>query len=135
MTQPRQTAVARNPRWVPAISSATPASIGAHVGTHAAAEAARVMFRFGLWPAALELWSIAPSDPKAKEWETARWQDGRLVMPGLAPLALPAVAAKAQPRDGGTRAMTHGFNRWAWCPAAFEVSRQARPAQMHALAL
>ena len=39
------------------------ASIGAHVGTHAAAEAARVIFRFGLWPAALELWGIAPTDP------------------------------------------------------------------------
>ena len=37
----------------------TSASIGAHVGTHAAAEAARVIFRFGLWPAALELWRIA----------------------------------------------------------------------------
>ena len=44
------------------------ASIGAHVGTHAAAEAARVVFRFGLWPAALELWRIAPTDPKAKQW-------------------------------------------------------------------
>ena len=26
------------------------------------------MFRFGLWPAALELWRIAPADPRAKEW-------------------------------------------------------------------
>jgi CO/xanthine dehydrogenase Mo-binding subunit len=40
-----QDAAARNPRWVPAISTATTASIGAHVGTHAAAEAARVVFR------------------------------------------------------------------------------------------
>src|SRR5467141_3313180 len=85
MKQKTQDAAARNPRWVPAISTASTASIGAHVGTHAAAEAARVMFRFGLWPAALELWGIAPSDPKAKEWETARWKDGGLVMPGLAP--------------------------------------------------
>jgi CO/xanthine dehydrogenase Mo-binding subunit len=135
MNQTTQDAVARNPRWVPAISSATTASIGAHVGTHAAAEAARVMFRFGLWPAALELWSIAPSDPKAKEWETARWQDGRLVMPGLAPLALPAVAAKAHARDGVTGAMTHGFNRWAWSQATFEVAGQAWTADIDALAV
>ena len=59
----------QNPRWVPAISSATFASIGAHVGTQAAAEAARVIFRFGLWPAALDLWGIAPTDPRAKEWD------------------------------------------------------------------
>lgn len=57
----------RNPRWVPAISSATAASSGAHVGTHAAAQAARVVFRFGLWPAALELWGIAATDPKARQ--------------------------------------------------------------------
>ena len=54
---------------MPAISSATSASIGAHVGTHAAAEAARVIFRFGLWPAALELWGIPPTDPRAKQWD------------------------------------------------------------------
>ena len=59
MDQKTQDAAEKNPRWVPAISSATSASIGAHVGTHAAAEAARVIFRFGLWPAALELWRIA----------------------------------------------------------------------------
>ena len=49
ISQEQQDAEGRNPRWVPAISSATSASIGAHVGTHAAAEAARVVFRFGLW--------------------------------------------------------------------------------------
>ena len=66
ITQATQDAAARNPRWVPVISSATAASIGAYVGTHAAAEAARVVFRFGLWPAALELWGIAPSDPQGR---------------------------------------------------------------------
>ena len=53
MNQKLQDAAARNPRWVPAISSATGASTGAHVETHPAAEAARVVFRFGLWPAAM----------------------------------------------------------------------------------
>src|SRR5216684_1991183 len=135
MNQKTQDAAARNPRWVPAISSVTTASIGAHVGTHAAAEAARIMFRFGLWPAALELWGIAPSDPKAKEWETARWKDGGLVMPGLAPLARPAVAAKAHARNGVTGAMAHGFNRWAWSQATFMVAGQAWTADIDALAV
>src|SRR5262249_964598 len=48
-------------------------------GTHPAAEAARVVFRFGLWPAALELWGIAPKDPRANQWEKARWKDGQLI--------------------------------------------------------
>ena len=93
MNQATQDAAAKNPRWVPAISSATFASNGAHVGTQAAAEAARVIFRFGLWPAALELWGIAPTVPTAKEWAKAQWKDGQLIVPGLAPLPLPAAAA------------------------------------------
>src|SRR5262245_6921514 len=107
ISQKTQDAAARDPRWVPAISSATAASTGAFVGTHPVAEAARVVFRFGLWPAALELWGIAPNDPRANAWETARWKDGQLVMPGLPLLPLPAVAAKAHARNGVTGAMAH----------------------------
>jgi CO/xanthine dehydrogenase Mo-binding subunit len=135
MDQKTQDAGARNPRWVPAISSATAASTGAHVGTHAAAEAARVIFRFGLWPAALELWGIAPRDPTAKNWEKARWKDGQLVMPGLTPLPLQAVAAKAHARKGVTGAMAHGFSRWAWARATFAVGGQTWIADVDALAV
>ena len=135
MDQATQNAAQRNPRWVPAISTATTASIGAHVGTHAAAEAARVVFRFGLWPAALELWGIAPGDPRAKQWETARWKDGQLVMPGLPPLALPAVAAKAHARNGVTGAMAHGFSRWAWAQASFTIAGEPWTADIDALAV
>jgi CO/xanthine dehydrogenase Mo-binding subunit len=117
------------------ICSATAASTGAHVGTHAAAEAARVIFRFGLWPAALELWGIAPRDQKANSWEKARWKDGQLVMPGLAPLHLQAVAAKAHARNGVTGAMAHSFNRWAWARATFAVSGQPWTADIDALAV
>jgi CO/xanthine dehydrogenase Mo-binding subunit len=112
MDQKTQNTAEKNPRWVPAISSETSASIGAHVGTHAATEAARVIFRFGLWPAALELWRIAATDPRAKQWAKASWKNGQLVMPGLMPLALPALAATAHARNLVTGAVTHGFSRW-----------------------
>jgi CO/xanthine dehydrogenase Mo-binding subunit len=135
MDQKTQDAAERNPRWVPNISSATFASIGAHVMTHSAAEAARIVFRFGLWPAALELWGIAPTDPRAKQWQAARWKDGQLIMPGLAPLALPAVAAKAHARNGVTGAMAHCFNRWAWAQATFSISGETWTADIDALAL
>jgi CO/xanthine dehydrogenase Mo-binding subunit len=135
MDQKTQDAAARNPRWVPAISSATAASTGAHVGTHPAAEAARVVFRFGLWPAALELWGIAPHDPRASAWEKARWQERHLLLPELAPLPLSVVAAKAHARRGVTGAMAHGFNRWAWSRATFAVSGQAWTADIDALAV
>jgi CO/xanthine dehydrogenase Mo-binding subunit len=135
MDQKTQDAAARNPRWVPAISSATAASSGTHVGTHAAAEAARVVFRFGLWPAALELWGIAPNDSKANAWKKARWKDRQLVMPGLAPLSLPAISAKAYARNGVTGAMAHCFSRWAWSQATFAMAGQEWTADIDALAV
>jgi CO/xanthine dehydrogenase Mo-binding subunit len=135
MDQKTQNAAEKNPRWVPAISSPTSASIGAHVGTHAAAEAARVIFRFGLWPAALELWRIAASDPRAKQWAKASWKDGQLVMPGLAPLALPALAATAHARNLVTGAVTHSFSRWEWSRARFPVSGVRWVGEIDALAV
>jgi CO/xanthine dehydrogenase Mo-binding subunit len=135
MMQAAQDAAQRNPRWVPAISSASTASIGAHVGTHPAAEAARVVFRFGLWPAALELWGIPAGDPAAKDWKAARWKDGQLVMAGRTPLPLAMVAAKAHAQNGVTGAMTHGFNRWAWAQATFPVAGQTWTADIDALAV
>ena len=135
MDQKMQDAAEKNPRWVPAISSPTSASIGAHVGTHATAEAARVIFRFGLWPAALELWRIAPADPRAKEWAKAQWKDGQLIMPGLMPLALPALAATAHARNYVTGAVAHSFSRWAWSRARFPLSGEQWRADIDALAV
>ena len=135
MDQATQDAVAKNPRWVPAISTATFASNGAHVGTQAAAEAARVIFRFGLWPAALDLWGIAPTNPTAKQWEAARWKDGNLLMPGLAPLSLPSIAAKAHARHDVTGAMAHAFSRWGWSRATFPIAGQTWSADIDALAV
>jgi CO/xanthine dehydrogenase Mo-binding subunit len=135
MNQATQDAAQRNPRWVPQISSATTASIGAHVGTHAAAEAARVIFRFGLWPAALDLWRIAPTDPRAGDWAKASWKDRQLTMPGLPPLALPAVAARAHARNFVTGAMAHSFSRWAWSQASFAIAGQTWTAEIDALAV
>jgi CO/xanthine dehydrogenase Mo-binding subunit len=135
MNQATQDAAAKNPRWVPVISTATYASNGAHVGTQAAAEAARVIFRFGLWPAALELWRIAPTHPTAQQWEAARWKDGNLLMPGSAPLSLPTIAAKAHARNGVTGAMAHAFSRWGWSRASFPIAGQTWSADIDALAV
>jgi len=135
ISQKTQDAEAQNPRWTPAISTASRASDGAHVGTHAAAEAARVIFRFGLWPAALELWRIPPHDPRAREWAKASWKDGQLTMPGLMPLPLPALAATAHARHFVTGAVTHSFSRWAWSRARFPLGGEQFTAEIDALAV
>ena len=135
ITQSEQDAASPNPRWVPAISSVSSASIGAHISTHGACEAARVIFRFGLWPAALELWGIARTDPRAAQWDRAVWRDRKLTMPGLAPLDLTMLAAKAHARSGVTGAMVHGFNRWEWSRASFSVAGEIWTADIDALAV
>jgi len=135
MDQKTQDTAGKNPRWVPAISTATTASIGAHVGTHSAAEAARVIFRFGLWPAALELWRISATDPRARDWAKARWKDEQLTMPDLTPLPLPALAATAHARNLVTGAIAHSFSRWAWSRARFRFGNEQYRAEIDALAL
>jgi CO/xanthine dehydrogenase Mo-binding subunit len=135
ITQSEQDAALPNPRWVPAISSVSSASIGAHISTHGACEAARVIFRFGLWPAALELWGIPKTDPRAGQWNKAQWQERRLMMPGLAPLDLAALAAKAHAHGGVTGAMVHGFKRWEWSRASFTVAGEIWTADIDALAV
>lgn len=135
MDQATQDAAQRDSRWVPAISAPTTASIGAHVGTHAAAEAARVIFRFGLWPAALKLWGIEPNDPRAGDWAKARWEDRRLMVPDQTPLALADIAAKAHEINSVTGAMAHSFSRWAWSEAGFSIDGVPWNAEIDALAV
>ncbi|MEP7329467.1 MAG: molybdopterin cofactor-binding domain-containing protein [Betaproteobacteria bacterium] len=134
-TQAFQDAAARNPHWVPQISSPSSASVGAHISTQGAAEAATMIFRFGLWPAALELWGIAPTAPLAAQWQRARWQKGALTMPGKSPLPIATLAARAHERKWVTGAMVHGFNRWAWAQATFTVAGQSFTADLDALAV
>lgn len=135
MSQAEQDTAAKNPRWVPEISSATSASIGAHVGTHAAAQAARIIFRFGMWPAALSLWGIAPGDPREYLFEEAFWQGGELILSGLPPLSQADVAARAHEQKGVTGAIAHAFSRWAWAQAAFPIGGMDWAADIDALSI
>ena len=57
ITAERQDEGAKNPRWVLDVGQDTTACNGAHVHTEAAAEAANIILRFGLFPAAKALWS------------------------------------------------------------------------------
>jgi CO/xanthine dehydrogenase Mo-binding subunit len=135
ITQAAQDEAAKNPRWVPSISSAVAASSGAHVGTQAVAEAARVVFRFGLWPAALDLWGVGPGDPRARQWNEAFWQDEHILLSGLPPLPLRAVAARAHAQKRVTGAMAHAFSRWAWSQATFTISGEEWSPQIDSLAV
>ena len=121
LTREQQDAGAKNPRWVPDIAQDTTASISAHVHTAVAAEAANVVLRFGLWPAAQAIWSPGSSAGEVLGFDDVRFVDGRLTADGMEPLALPRLAAKAHEMGLVVAAMVHGYNRWSWAQAAFEL--------------
>ena len=138
-TPERQAAAAKNPRWVPDIAQDTTASISAHIHTAVAAEAANVIFRFGIFPAALAIWSSGPFGGQAAgefiRFEDIRFVDGRVTADGMEPLTMARLAAKMH--EGGlvTAAMVHGYNRWAWAHASFELPQGRYEGAIDALAV
>lgn len=139
ITQQQQDEASRNPQWVPTISSPASASIGAHVNTHAVAEAAEIIFRFGLWPAAQAIWNEGTvggqvaSEPIT--FEELRWIDGALAGGGMEPLPIAQVSGKAHQMGLVTGAMVHAFNRWSWARAAFTVDGSNYESAIDALAV
>ncbi len=127
ITAERQNEGAKNPRWVLDLGQDTTACNGAHVHTEAAAEAANIVLRFGLFPAAQALWSARATASSVNaggadvRFEDVSFSDGRLTAPGRAPLTLPELAAKAHELGLVTAAMVHSYNRWAWASAAFDL--------------
>ena len=125
ITREQQEAAAKNPRWVPDVAQDTTASISAHVHTGVAAEAANVVLRFGLWPAARAIWSAGRFGGQAAgellRLDAVRFVDGMLTAEGMEPLPLPRLAAKAHELGLVTAAMVHGYNRWSWAQATFDL--------------
>lgn len=99
ITRQQQDDAAKNPRWVPDIAQDTTASISAHIHTAVAAEAANVILRFGIWPAARAIWSTGQFGGQAAgeflRFNDVRFVNGVLTAEGMEPLALPRLAAKA----------------------------------------
>ena len=115
MSQTEQDQLASNPRWTPAFASASSASNSAYYFTHTTQAAARVVFLYGLWPAAVAIWAAGVQATKP---EAARWQDGSLLLEGFEPLPLARLAAEAHARGLRDR------RRGAWLqPLAMDRGR------------
>ncbi|MCL1635301.1 molybdopterin-dependent oxidoreductase [Luteimonas sp. SX5] len=139
MQQSVQDARQADPRWTPNYMSPSSASNSAYFCGHATREAARLLFTEGLWPAARAIWSagfgggqLAPLSVRAEE---ARWVEGKLTAGGLAPLALPQLAAKAHELGLVTGAVVHTFNRWQWAEAEFPLATGTQRLPLDGLAL
>jgi CO/xanthine dehydrogenase Mo-binding subunit len=139
MSQDEQDRLSANPRWSPALASPASATNSAYYYTHATREAARVVFRQGLWPAAMAIWSQGIGGGQATSFvvriEDARWVDGQLSADGLSPLPFEQLAKKAHELGLVTGATVHTFNRWQWSEAQFDLAGGAERLPIDGLSL
>ena len=139
ISQDEEDALARDPTWVPRITSPRSASNSAYYFTHATQQAAQMLLRLGLWPAALSIWSEGAgggqTGPEPVALAEARWTGGMLTARSLEPLSHARLAERAH-RDGlVTGVCIHTFNRWSWAEADFDVEGELVSAPIDALSV
>ena len=105
------------PNWTASFAMSSSACLTAFHQVHVAEQAARVLFQAGLLPAAAALWGV----PLAQLQGKTRWDAGRLVVPGLAPVPLAVLARKVHDARLTTGAMVHGLYEGAWVSATYAV--------------
>lgn len=105
------------PDWTASFAMSSSACLTAFHQVHVTEQASRVLFQAGLLPAAAAIWGV----PLAQVQGRTRWDAGRLVAPGLAPLPLAALAAQVQQAGLTTAAMVHGLYEAAWVSATYAV--------------
>ncbi|MTI00664.1 xanthine dehydrogenase family protein molybdopterin-binding subunit [Roseibium sp. RKSG952] len=134
-----QEKAAKNPRWVPVISSSTSSSTCAHITTGTVSEAAFTLLRFCLWPAAREIWTEGvlggSGTPEVVRFSELRWTEQGLSGMGMVPIPLEKLAAKAHEMGFITGVMVHTFNRWGWTTANFDIEGETWNAAVDAMAI
>jgi len=128
MSQAEQDKLAANPHWTPFYASPASATNSAYYYTHGTQEAARTLFLYGLWPAAMAIWSQGIAGGQAGSLlvrsEDARWSDGKLSADGLEALPYQRIVEKAYDMGLPTGVTVHVFNRWRWAEADFALNGQ-----------
>ncbi|WP_346839517.1 molybdopterin cofactor-binding domain-containing protein [Microbulbifer sp. SAOS-129_SWC] len=130
MSQAHQDKMSPNPLWTPVVAMASSASMSSYFQAHATLIAAQILYRYGLLPAARNLWQRP--DLAASQ---AQWRDGALHLVGAPSLPLDKLAAEAHRAGLVTGAMVHAFNRWSWADADFDIDGDRRAWEIDGLAL
>ncbi|CAM4006901.1 xanthine dehydrogenase family protein molybdopterin-binding subunit [Roseateles saccharophilus] len=105
------------PDWTAGFAMSSSACLTAFHQVHVTEQASRVLFETGLLPAAAAIWGV----PLAQLQGRTRWEAGRLVAPGLAPLPLHVLAAKVHQAGLTGAAMVHGLYEGAWVSATYDL--------------
>ena len=139
MSQSEQEAAQTDPRWTPMLQQASSASNSSYYLSFPTIEAARVIFRHGLWPVALEYWQRGIGGGQAAPYvvreQDARWEQGKLTANGMEPLSLAFLAERAHATGRVTGAMAHAFNRWEWSRADYRIDGTSENLPLDGLAV
>lgn len=139
LTQAEQDKLQKDPLWSPAYSSPSSASNSAYFFSHVTSESARLLFDYGIWPAALSIWvegiGGGQAAPLTVRKEDARWTGAGLTANGLEPLSLQRIAKRVYELKGLTGVVGHGFNRWQWASADFEINHETTNRPLDGLSL
>ncbi len=133
VTQEQQDTLQQDPLWTPTYCSPSSASNSAFYYSHGTVEGTRLLFDYGLWPAALSIWKEGAAGGQAAPFyvrkDDAKWTADGLTANGMEPLSLERLIKRTYQLGGLTGVVVHGFNRWQWAEADFmingEVSRRA----------
>ncbi len=141
ISQQQQDAGAKDPHWVPQIGSVSSASNSAFFFGHGTIQTAKLLFRFGLWPAALSIWMQGRYGGQSDQFasgpniENARWVGGKLMASGLTPIPVEILAKKAHEMGLVTSVITHAFSRWQWAEADFIIEGEKLRIPLDAVAI
>jgi CO/xanthine dehydrogenase Mo-binding subunit len=133
-SQDKETEHARNPRWVPYLSMSMAASASAYQMRHAVIQAAEVVRRWGIWPAAQSLWG-AKSNGLSFDAAKLRFENGKLHYKDLPPLAWPDLVKALYAGRFVCSAMVHTYYRAQWAKASFSIKGEVSTYPIDALAL
>lgn len=140
ISQQRQDEMSKDPRWTPAVSMSTAASMSSFFQTQTTEHAARILFEQTLFPSAVEIWKSRYFNsefaaPDFIDISEARWSERGLTIKGYPPIDLATLASKAHLDGMITGVMTHAFNRWAWASAEFEINGKTKSYPLDAIAV
>lgn len=107
-----------NPRWTPIVWNSTKATAGVGRWLHATEQAADVLFKTAIMPAARSLWGATASKIGAAD---VSWSEGRLASDGFQPIPFAAIAAELYAKKHVTSAMIHAFFSGRWVEADYTV--------------
>lgn len=139
LTQALQDELQKDPLWTPVYCTSSSSSNSAYFFSHVTTETAKLIFDYGLWPAALAIWGEGigggQSEPLTIHKEDARWTAEGLTADGLQPLSLEILAKKTYEMGGLTGAVGHAFNRWQWANADYEVKGEVKNRALDAISI